>query len=41
MAGDGNQGFSGDGGAATDAAVQTPSEIFLDSSGNLYVAESG
>ncbi len=47
IAGDGNyhtpaQGaFSGDGGPATGAALNSPYGICLDSAGNLYIADSG
>jgi sugar lactone lactonase YvrE len=40
IAGTEKGGFSGDGGAATDAQVQFPSGIVLDAKGNLYVADS-
>lgn len=41
IAGDGQQGYSGDGGAATSAELNTPTGIALDSNGNLYIADSG
>jgi sugar lactone lactonase YvrE len=40
VAGDGVQGFSGDGGLATAASIDSPMGIALDSSGNLYLADS-
>lgn len=39
VAGNGQRGYSGDGGAATDAALNMPHEIQFDSSGHLYIAE--
>jgi RHS repeat-associated protein len=40
VAGNGTQGFSGDGGAATSARLYSPHDIAVDSSGNLYIADS-
>ena len=40
-AGNGGQGYSGDGGQATAAALNGPLGLALDSSGNLYIADSG
>lgn len=39
VAGNGQRGYSGDGAAATDAALNMPHEIQFDSGGNLYIAE--
>ncbi|MCU1238032.1 MAG: repeat containing protein [Candidatus Solibacter sp.] len=38
-AGAGSQGFSGDGGAATSAAMNSPTAIAFDGSGNVYVTD--
>jgi hypothetical protein len=40
IAGDGTQGYHGDGGAAVVAQLNQPKGIALDSSGNLYIADS-
>lgn len=36
----GSDGYAGDGGPATEALVQTPMDIGLDSSGNIYIADT-
>ncbi len=41
MVGDGNQGFSGDGGAATAASLDSPTSVVIDGAGNLYIADTG
>src|SRR5579871_3251791 len=41
VAGNRKPGFSGDGGPATNAALNLPSGIALDSSSNLFIADSG
>ncbi|MEI7435741.1 MAG: MBG domain-containing protein, partial [bacterium] len=41
FAGTGTQGFSGDGGAATNAKISNPGGLDTDSSGNLYLADTG
>src|SRR5437763_14361190 len=39
VAGNGVLGFAGDGGAATNASLNSPASVALDASGNLYIAE--
>jgi sugar lactone lactonase YvrE len=41
VAGNGNIGFSGDGGPATTAALNNPAAVAVDASGNLFIADSG
>jgi sugar lactone lactonase YvrE len=41
VAGKGTAGFSGDGGAATNAQLRTPHAITFDSVGNLFIADYG
>ena len=40
VAGNGTQGFSGDGGPATRAHLNTPEGVALHSAGNLYIADT-
>ena len=40
-AGNGQQGYSGDGGTAITARLDGPSDVALDAAGNLYIAELG
>ena len=39
--GNGSQGYSGDGGAATNAALYIPAAVAVDSSGNIFIADHG
>jgi sugar lactone lactonase YvrE len=39
VAGNGSRGYSGDGGPATSAALNAPTDIALDSAGNLYISD--
>jgi len=41
VAGNGTQGYSGDGGVATSAELNTPAGVAVDSAGDLYIADSG
>ena len=41
VAGNGELGFSGDGGPATSAELSGPEGVALDASGNLFIADSG
>lgn len=40
-AGTGQAGFSGDGGAATGASLNSPTAVAIDTQGNLYIADQG
>lgn len=41
IAGNGTQGFSGDGGAATSAEINQPTEVYADAAGNIYISGDG
>jgi trimeric autotransporter adhesin len=41
IAGNGQAGFSGDGGKATDAQLNNPTYVALDSAGNLFITDLG
>ena len=40
IAGNGLEGFSGDGGLATDASLNGPTDVKVDAQGNIYIADS-
>ena len=39
VAGDGTEGFGGDGGSATSAQLAGPTGVAVDSSGNLFITD--
>ena len=41
IAGTGAAGYSGDGGAATSARIDSPRALAIDASGNVYIADTG
>lgn len=40
VAGIGDSNFSGDGGPATQARINSPTDVYVDSAGNLFIADS-
>jgi hypothetical protein len=40
VAGNGTEGYSGDGGAATSAQLDRPRGVFVDGSGNIFIADT-
>jgi sugar lactone lactonase YvrE len=41
LAGNGAQGFTGDGGSAVNAELNFPGDVFLDTAGNLVISDTG
>lgn len=41
VAGDGNPAYSGDGGPAAQATLDTPNGVAVDGAGNIYIADTG
>ena len=41
IAGNGGRGYSGDGGPATNATLNSPTGLSLDMAGNIYFADNG
>jgi alpha-tubulin suppressor-like RCC1 family protein len=41
VAGNGSQGYSGDGGPATNSQLEYPLAVAVDTAGNMYIADSG
>lgn len=41
VAGNGHGGYAGDGGLATNASINVPSDVAVDLAGNIYIADAG
>jgi sugar lactone lactonase YvrE len=41
LAGDGQTGFAGDGGASSSARLSSPAAVTVDGAGNVYIADTG
>ena len=41
VVGNGERGFSGDGGPAVEARLSFPSDLYVDGDGNIYIADTG
>ena len=39
VAGNGTRGYTGDGGLATSASLNVPTGVFVDTSGNIFIAD--
>lgn len=41
IVGNGEDGYSGDGGLAVEASLSSPSDLYVDGQGNIYIADAG